>query len=204
MLPMNKIVLAGVFLVLGFSPARKPEWFSGRIIYRNEFQSLAGEMLDSSLGTESWIYFQANNYKVYAQNRQLRELYLGKTCAHQLVKEGKASPIADTATSQTALVIKELPARVTILGYPCRAVQVVSGSVASTIYFSDKLRVDPAGFRKCPADNWSRILQATKGALPLRTISVESKRAFTATQEATSVQPLLLGATDFNVNSPAE
>ena len=71
------------------------------------------------------------------------------------------------------------------------------------IYYSAALRVNAADFSRCPAPGFYALLQATAGALPLRTISVDVQHDVTATTEAISVQALKLAASEFTTTAPA-
>ena len=198
---MTKLLLVGTLLCCAFTTAKNSPWFSGRIVYRNEFQNVAGEPVAGRPGAETCYYFQGDNYKAYAPDHSMSELYTGKT--HTLLKfeNGQASEAA--AESGPELVLTRLPATAVILGYPCQALQLVQGGLRCVVYYSPALRVNPQGFRSYPAGFWYAVLKATDGALPLRTIAVNAEQDFTGTSEATAVQAMDLTAADFAPGAPA-
>ncbi len=200
---MTKLLLISIFW-LGFtSPAKKAAWFSGLIVYHNEFRNAAGDVVNSKAGAENLFYIQGSNYKLCDSDKKLREVYLGKTHTHQIMQDGRLTVTTDTTTHQPPVTATYLPTTATILGHPCRAVQLVHGAVASIIYYSPEVRVNPKGFSKAPFGYWYALLKATDGALPLRTISVYSAHGYTATSEATAVQALPLTDQDFTTAAPA-
>jgi len=199
-----KILALRALTLLAFTTVKKSPWFSGRIIYHNEFQNAAGETLTSNLGPESWCYYQGNSYKIYTGDKKMRELYVGKTRTLLAFIDGKTTPYADTARHHEELLIRQLPTTATILGYRCHAVRLTRGSRSSIVFFAAELRVNPRGFSNYPAGYWHALLTATKGALPLRNITIDSEKGYTMTLEATSVQPMLLDDRDFMAAAPAE
>jgi len=203
---MAKLLLL-VVLVLGLSSlVKKTSWFNGLIVYHNEFRNAAGDIVTSSAGAEDLFYIQGNNYKLCASDKKVREVYLGKTHTLRTFQGGKVTTTTapDTATHQPRVAVTRLPTTAVILGHPCQAVQLVRAGVSSIVYFSPELRVNASGFRQCPFGYWPALLQATDGALPLRTISVYSARGYTATSEATAVQALALSARDFTSAAAAQ
>ena len=80
---------------------------------------------------------------------------------------------------------------------------MVQGSVSTIVYYSAALRVNAADYRRCPAPGWFALLQATNGALPLRTVSIDAQHDVTATTEAISVQAMTLPAKEFTATAPA-
>lgn len=183
--------------------ARRGPWFSGLIVYHNEFRNAAGDVVGSSAGAQDLFYIQGNNYKLCDSDKKAREVYIGKTHMHQIMQDGQITVTTDTATHQLRVSATYLPTTAIILGHLCRAVQLVHGAVASIVYYSPEVRVNPKGFSKSPFGYWYALLKATDGALPLRTISVYSTRGYTATSEATAVQALSLTDQDFTIAASA-
>jgi len=183
--------------------ARRGPWFSGLIVYHNEFRNAAGDVVGGSAGAQDLFYIQGNNYKLCDSTKKAREVYIGKTHTHQMMQNGRVTVTTDTATHQPRMSATYLPTTAVILGHSCRAVQLVHGAVASLVYYSPEVRVNPKGFSKSPFGYWYALLKATDGALPLRTISVYSARGYTATSEATAVRAMLLTDQDFTIAAPA-
>ena len=198
---MTKLFLAGSLLCCAFTKASNTPWFTGRIVYRNEFQNVAGEAVPGKPGAETCCYFQDDNYKAYAPDHRMSELYTGKTHTLLTFENGRAREGAAEPWPKT--VLTRLPATAVILGYPCQSLQLVQGGLRCVIYYSPTLRVNPQGFRGYPAGFWSALLKATDGALPLRTIAINAEQDFAATSEATAVQAMALTAADFSPGAPA-
>ncbi|WP_223650134.1 hypothetical protein [Hymenobacter psoromatis] len=200
---MLKTLLAGILLLCSFTPAKDGPWFSGLIVYHNEFRDAAGEVVESRAGAQDLFYIQGSNYKLCNGKKETRELYVGKTRTLQMLQNGRVVTAPDTARHQIQLVATHLPTTAVILGRPCQAVQLMHGGTTSIIYYSLEVRVKSQGFRTSPFGYWYALLRATNGALPLRTISVYSKKGYTATSEATAIKPMALSATDFTIAAPA-
>lgn len=185
------------------APVGSSPWFSGRIIYQNEYQNAAGERLFYAAKPENWFYIQGNNFKMYDRNRKLQELYIGQANQLYRAQEGAVVLVPDTARHLAKSTIKRLATTATILGYPCHTLQLVADGVATLVFYSAALRVNPAGFSRCATPGWYELLQATDGAIPLRTISVNAERGYTATSEATAVQAMVLPSSEFTTTAPA-
>lgn len=199
----GRYLLLGALLLLAGRPAGRSPWFSGRIVYENEYQDLAGEMLYYAVKPKNWFYIQDNNFKMYDRNQKLTELYIGATNELYRFEKEKAELVADTARPPATAWLKCLPTTATILGYPCQMLQLVRGGVSTLVFYSAELRVNTTDFSRCPVPGWYALLQATDGALPLRTISVDAQHGYTATSEAIAVQAMQLPAGDFTTTAPA-
>lgn len=184
-------------------PAKNGPWFSGCVVYENEYKTLAGEPLYFAAKTKNWFYVQGNNLKMYDRNKRLIELYLGRKNKFYTFAKGKAVLLADTARHSDRATFEHLPTTTTILGYPCQTLHLVEGSVSMLIYYSAAVRVNVASFSRCPAPGWAALLQATGGALPLRTVSIDVQHDVTSTTEAISVQAMTLAASEFTATAPA-
>lgn len=177
--------------------------FSGCIVYENEYQTLAGETLYYAVKPKNWFYIQGNNFKMYDRNKQLEELYIGEKNELYWFRKGKATLVADTSRRPTSPPPTCLPATATILGYPCQVLRLVAGSTSTLVFYSAEVRINAADFSQCPLPGWYALLQATDGALPLRTITVDAKHDYTVTREALSVQAMTLAANEFTTTAPA-
>ena len=200
---MTKLPSLCVLLLLAGVPAAPGAEFSGCIVYESEYQTLAGEMLYFAVKPKSWFYIHGNRYKLYDRNKQLAELYLGDTNALYTFAKGQARQVADTARRPAPASLTCLPTTATILGYRCHLLQLVEGQVSTLVFYAPELRVNVADFSRSPAYGWYQLLQATDGALPLRTITVDTQHDVSATREAISVEPMALLATEFTTTAPA-
>lgn len=200
---MRKALLPCALLLLAWRPASEAAWFSGSIEYENEYQTLAGDPLYYAVKPKNWFYVQDNNYKLYDRNKQLSELYLGDKNELYTFSKGNATLVAATTQPPAPAALTCLPTTATILGYPCQMLRLVRGNVSTLIFYSSALRLNVAAFSKCPSWGWRQLLQATDGALPLRTITVDAEHDLTATVEAIAVQPRVVAATEFTTTAPA-
>lgn len=200
---MGKAWLGFVWLVaMAARPPGPAAPFSGRIVYECAFQTLAGDPLFFAVKPKSWFYVQGNNLKVYDRNQHLQELYLGATNEYHRFEQNRSRPALAAAGRAGAATVTCLPTTATILGYDCHALQLMQDGVVTLVFYAPALRVNAADFSRCPSPGWYALLQATDGALPLRTIIVDTQRDVTTTIEAIEVQPRALGAEEFALNAP--
>lgn len=195
--------VCGWLLAAVARPAGPPAPFSGCIVYEREFQTVAGDQLYFAVKPKSWFYVQGNNLKVYDRNKQLQELYLGTKNEYYRFEKGQSKPAIEATRLSGAAKVKCLPTTATILGYTCQMLQLVQDGTSTLVFYSPELHVNAADFSRCPSPGWYALLQATDGALPLRTITVNTRRDVTATTEAIEVQPMALGAEEFTLTAPA-
>lgn len=204
---MRKILLACTLCLTAFTPAKDGPWFSGRIVYRNQFKTLAGEDISAKLapvlGAENLYYISDNNYKAYTEKKQLLELYTGENNKLQSFMNGQAAPVADAATGTPGAVVTPLTETATIAGYPCQSLKVENDGVTTVYYYSPKVRVNPERYAKHLMGDWYPYLKASNGALPLRFVVTNTKQGFVWTSEASSVQTMPLTAADFTTTAPA-
>ena len=190
-------------LTAAVRPTSLPAQFSGSIVYENEYQTLAGETLYFAVKPKSWFYVQGNNLKVYDRHKELQELYLGATNAYYRIKKGKVVPAAKATPPASVATFRCLPTTATILGHSCQMLQLVQDGTSTLIFYSPELRVNAADFSRCPSPGWAKLLQATDGGLPLRTITVDTRRDIVATSEAIEIQARSLAADEFSLTAPA-
>ncbi len=188
--------------LLAARPSGPPAPFSGRIVYERAFQTLAGDPLFFAVKPKSWFYVQGNNLKVYDRNQHLQELYLGATNEYHRFEQSQSRPAIAAAWRAGAATVTCLPTTATILGYDCHALQLVQDGAVTLVFYAPALRVNAADFSRCPSPGWFALLQATDGALPLRTICVDTRRDVTTTTEAIEVQPRALRVEEFALNAP--
>ena len=198
---MTKLPFCALLLLAG-TPAGPGAEFSGCIVYENEYQTLAGETLYYAVKPKNWFYIQGNNFKLYDRNKQLEELYVGAANALYTFAKGQPRLVADTARRLAPAVLTCLPTTASILGYRCHLLRLTVGQVSTLIFYAPELRVDVAAFSRCRALGWYDLLQATDGALPLRTITVDTQHDVTATREAILVTSMTLPATEFTTTAP--
>ena len=199
---MVKALSVCVWLLAAARPVGPPAPFSGCIVYEHAYQTLAGDPLFFAVKPKSWFFVQGSNLKLYDRNKQLQELYLGATNEYHRLEKGRPALAPAAARLPGAATVKCLPATATILGYTCQTLQLVQKGISTLVFYAPALRVNAADFSRCPSPGFYTLLQATDGALPLRTISVDTRRDVTTTTEAIEVQPRALGAEEFALNAP--
>lgn len=199
---MTKLPLCALLLLAG-TPAGPGAEFSGCIVYENEYQTLAGETLYYAVKPKNWFYIQGNNFKLYDRNKQLEELYIGGANALYTFAKGQPRLVADTARRPRPAALTCLPTMATILGYRCHLLRLTEGGISTLVFYAPELRVQAAAFSHCPVPGWYELLQATDGALPLRTITIDTQHDVSATRESIAVTPLALAATEFTTTAPA-
>lgn len=200
---LRNLLLISILISISCIPVQQSPYFTGCIEYENEYQNTAGETMFYAVKPKSWFYVQGNNFKLYDRKKELQELYVGVTNSLYHFEKGKAVLVPDTTRRTGHATIKCLTTTATILGYPCQMLQQVRGGLATLVFYSDAVRVRPADFSQCRPSGWYELLQATDGALPLRTISVNAEHGVTATSEAVAVRPMVLAAGDFTTTAPA-
>jgi len=200
---MKALSVCGWLLAATALPASLPAPFGGCIVYEHEYQTLAGDPLYFAVKPKSWFYVQGNNLKVYDRNKKLQELYLGATSEYHYFEKGPTGPRAAVRRPVGAATVTCLPTTATILGYPCQLLQLVQDGCSTLVFYSPALRVNAADFSRCPSPGLYTLLQATDGALPLRTITVNTRYDVTIRSEAIEVQPLTLAADEFAVGALA-
>ena len=200
---MNKLPPLCALLLLAGTPAGPGAEFGGCIVYETEYQTTAGAPLFYAVKPKSWLYIQGNSFKAYDRKKQLEELYLGDKNELYRFEKGQAVLVPDTARAPARSALTCLATTATVLGYRCQLLQLVQGGVSTLVFYSPLLRVEAESYRHCPAAGWYELLQATDGALPLRTISVDARHDVTVTREAIEVRALPLAAADFTPTAPA-
>ncbi|AII54179.1 hypothetical protein [Hymenobacter sp. APR13] len=203
---MKKLLLAGAFLLCILTMAAIGPWFSGKIVYRNSFATLAGQDITDKLGPvlgyENLYYISGNNYKSYTDKKQLLQLYKGDTNLSTFFLNGKGT-ITNADKGGSDVVVKHLKETAVIAGYECQTLQVDSDGNSIVYYFSPKLRVDPEHYAKHQMGNWYTYLKASNGALPLKFVFAGRTEGYTMTCEATSVEAMSLAAGEFEESAPA-
>lgn len=198
MLRLLTLLPACILSVLSGLPVRQPSpVFGGCIVYENEFQTLAGEPLFYAVKPKNWLYIQGNKFAFYDRHKKLQQLYRGDKNRFYRFEKGQAVLVADTARPAAQAVPTYLSPTTTILGYPCHILQLAQNGVSTLVFYSPQLRVNAADFAHCPVPGWFALLQATGGALPLRTLAVDVEHDVTSCSEAISVRAMPLTAADF-------
>jgi hypothetical protein len=183
------------------------KFFSGRIIYKNSFTNLQGDDISDKLvpflGAEQHYYISGPNYKAYNEKKQLIQLYTGVNNAYFYFKDGQVAEKFDAAKpSSTDTKVTPLTQTATVLGHPCKAVEIVAGGVTTVYYYAVDLKVKPEDYTKHTFGDWYTYLKATQGGLTLKYVSTNPKVGYVINSEATSVKAMSLAATEFSETAP--
>jgi len=198
------LLLLLILTLAGFRSDKKE--FSGLIVYKNSFTTLQGqdisEKLAPYLGAEHHYYISGNNYKTYNEKKQLIQLYTGATNEYAYFKDGQLAQKMDAAQpSSTDVKVTLLPQGTTILGYPCKALQLVADGVTTMYYYTPALKVNPEAYAQHQFGDWYTYMKATQGAIMLKYVVTNPKVGYVMTSEATAIRPLPMTTADFTVTA---
>ncbi|GGF10562.1 hypothetical protein [Hymenobacter cavernae] len=198
------LIIALAVTLSAFTSGEK--FFSGRIIYKNSFTNLQGDDISDKLapffGAEQHYYISGPNYKAYNEKQQLLQLYTGANNEYIYFKDGQVAQKFDAAKpSSTDTKVTPLAQTATVLGHPCKAVEIVAGGVTTVYFYATDLKVRPKDYAKHAFGDWYTYLKATQGGLTLKYMSTNPKVGYVMTSEAASVQAMPLTSTEFSVTA---
>jgi hypothetical protein len=177
--------------------------FQGRILYLNKFLLPNGQDITESaskiMGAQQDYYINANNYKSILNGQQANmQLYNSRDNKYYSIDGNKSAQIFDAST-ETAKIekIEKLDGPFDILGRKCRGLIMTAGSVKTTYYYDESLKVNIQPFSKHKFGNWIDYLEASSGALPLAFI-IESPQ-YTWKSEAIKVEEMKLDDSFFSL-----
>ncbi|MFT3703872.1 MAG: hypothetical protein QM802_16020 [Agriterribacter sp.] len=203
---MKKISTLILLLSLYYTAAYTQN-FSGKIVYSNTFKDLqgkdAGARMEAFFGKEAHYFINDSNYKAYDQDQRLLYLYNASTNTYYSSMPGKTelNKIDAGKKSDEKYQLAKMPETATICGYECISIQEKTASATTLYFFSPNIKVNKTAFQQHAYGNWNGYLEASGGALPLKIIYTDTKNGFVWTATATTVQPMRLAATDFDVTS---
>jgi hypothetical protein len=183
--------------------------FSGRIKYCHSFVLLNDskpapsffQNIQEAFGPMQTTYITDGRYKVCGEQGQLKQLYDNATNRYQLFESGRPVKSLDAATA-TAVQLIHLPDTTTVLGYPCKALQLIENGVRTVYFYTPKLAVRASSFKQHALMGWAQYMQATNGGLTLKYIISDPRANFTMTSEATEITPMQLSSADFTPGAP--
>jgi hypothetical protein len=207
MLKISKLQIGLAVLIL-FSFTVLPREFSGRIVYRHSFVSLQGDdiaaKLASYMGSGMSTYITSGNYIIYNDKKQIAQLYTRVTNQYQVFNDGKLVSTRDAAIPMwNDVIVTPLTETITVLGYRCKAIQMVTNGVRTVYYYAPDLKVNPESYSKHALGDWYTYMKATDGSLTLKYVITSPKDGYVATSEAISVEAMPLSAADFLSTSAA-
>ncbi len=194
-----------LLLALAAQPNVGPaKLFSGRIVLTQRFEdpkthaalsTFNGHKLDALQRYE----IAGNNYRSFNEAGLLVQLYRGDENVYYSVSAGKPQPRDAGKPTYSVRVIRRSSETQTVLGRKCRRIDVETDDGAVTTYYFDPdgPRVDVKAFRRHAFGGWNRYLEATDGALSLRTIVHHPE--FTFTLDAVSIEEVAFRPADFEL-----
>ncbi|HYH16041.1 MAG TPA: hypothetical protein VD794_12505 [Flavisolibacter sp.] len=165
-----------VVLLLSMNNIILGQNFEGEVIYNNLFKSKINNLTDSQLGvmigSKQEYLIKGGNYKSFMNGQTISmQLYDYKT--NRLYNR---TPKSDTlywfdASINTDKVINyEIKKNAAyVLGNLCDAIVMKTKTGTTTIYYSEKYKVDSSSYTNHHYSNWSFFVLKT-GSLPLKTI----------------------------------
>jgi hypothetical protein len=186
-------------LIMAFTTDNSP--FTGQIKYRFSFTDLDGKPLSDSLipswGMEKTFYINNKSYKAYNEMGNWVQLYNSDKNVYYSFYPDKSASKSDASVKSAGVSVQPLSITDTVIGYPCKAVQVSSPADTTVYFYSDAIKTDTASFMKHNLNNWNVFLRASGGALPLKTVSKNAKKGYIWTSVATNVTKSDLSDQDF-------
>lgn len=199
---MKKLVFA-IPLCLCMLGAFAQSSFQGRILYQNKFLLPNGQDITESaskiMGAQQDYYINANNYKSTSNGQQVTmQLYNSHDNKYYSIDGDKTAKSFDAGT-ETGKVekIEKLDGPFDILGRKCKGLIMTTGSVKTTYYYDESLKVDTKPFSKHKFGNWSDYLEASSGALPLAFV-IENPQ-YTWKSEAIKIEEMKLEDSFFSL-----
>ncbi len=199
------------FLVLAFAFALTaavpdPGLFTGEILYKYSFEDLEGKDITAIKGAELGLaqryLVSDSSYKSYNENGDIIQLYQARTNMYYGFWKDKTSLQIDALNrSSQQYTVTHLNKNEKILGYDCRAIEVVTDNTSTVYYYSPEFRINSKGFEKHNFGDFNAYLKATDGALALKYIITYPKEGFRWTIIAEKIVKKKLNTEDFQYPS---
>ena len=199
---MKKIAIIlsiSIFFILNSNA----QFFEGKIIYKNNFQSKVtnypSENLNRLMGTKQTYMIKGRNYKSVFNGIFLKsQIYRGEeNRSYSLTAKSDTLYYEDYSKNLDKALSYEIKKNQdTILGTPCDVLIVQAEKSKEYFYYNSKCGINPELFKQHNYGNWYYIISKTK-ALPLKTV-IETKQ-FIMTSVATEIIPMKLEDTVFEI-----
>ena len=186
-------VLVGVVLaVLGC----RGQSFEGEIIYSNSYTSkspgLTDDRLRVLLGGKQEYYIKGARYRSVT-NGGIVQLQVYDPASNRVYNQRPGNDTLywiDAAASPDVVISWTIRRNAeTVLGVPCDELSIKTNNGSVSYYYSERYRLDSAGFRRHRFGNWD-FLSSKCGALPLK--SVVENGQFRMESVATAIKPMVL------------
>ncbi len=199
---MNKIT---IFVLLFFTAVKGYcQNFEGEIIYKNyitsKIESYTDEQLGQLVGTKQEYFIKNGCYKSFlngvsitmqSYDYKTNKIY-SRTPKSDTLYWFEASVNSDAVTSFEIKKNAEI-----ILGHQCDVIIMKTKSGTTTIFYSNKYKVDSKLYIKHNYSNWNFYVNHTK-SLPLKTI-IETD-GFRLESTAVEIKPMNLSDDYFNID----
>ena len=200
-----KIISLSFSIILLLSTKTYGQNFEGEIIYKNTYTSkipnLTNEQLGLYIGNTQEYFIKGGNYKSL-NNGQALSLQLYDFADNRIYNKMRKSDtlywINTLRNEDTVLSFNFEKKAGVVLGYSCDALVLKTKTGSTTMYYSDRFKVDSDKFRKHYFGNWAFYTQKTN-ALPLKII-VENAQ-FKMESTAVEIKPMNLDQTIFKIDS---
>ena len=198
---MKGLIIAalGVLLLCSATPQ---SYFEGRIDYKKKYTDFNGRDISAKVAAyfdkEEVFYADEANYKVLNEKQQFVKLYNGNTHAYYFFNRDKTAYKIDikNRTSQHVMV-QPLREKAMVAGFECQAVKVESDLQTMIVFFNPDIKVNTSVYGEYYLNELNEVFKATKGALPLKTITIDRRAKFITTTEAVRVNFQDLAAREF-------
>jgi hypothetical protein len=176
--------------------------FEGYILYSYQFLDSEGNDITKTMGPERGLeqnyYINSRNYKGIDEKGRLSQLYNSKTNTY-FYQQGKSIKSFPGSTEYPKeFKYESQNDTLTIAGFHCKSIVVITESGKTTYYFSDSISVDSKNFMNQRFGNWSNYLKASKGALPLKFIVKQENYTLIAT--AIIIEQKKLDDSEFDID----
>lgn len=178
-------------------------FFSGTINYEINYTDLKGNNINKKVAAffdlKHTMYVDAYNYKIINQSNHHVKLFQGKHNAYFFFnRDLTAYKIDQTSKTTQQLRVYEVEDVDTILGYPCKAIKVESDFRGYLYFYNPDIKIDISPYTNYNMEEWNAYLKASKGALPLRVVTIDIRSKFVKDKIAVEVNKTNLSLSEFD------
>ena len=179
--------------------------FEGEMILKYSFTSktpaLTSERLEALIGNKQEYFIKDGDYKSLLNGGMITMQLYDKQSNRIYNKRPNSDTLywldaSVNADNVTGYEIKKNAA--TVLGYPCDALILTTKTGTTTLYYSNKFKLDSSDYKKHQYGNWA-FFTAKSGALPLKTI-IENAQ-FKIEMVVTEIKPMKLEDSFFKIGA---
>ena len=180
---MKKILLLILVACSTLSFQRQANYFTGKIIYKNQFKDAQGKDITDAmakvLGKEQHYFISENDYKVFDEENNIIEFHQADSNNFSQIAKEKIELRSNYLSKvSTIFNIIKLKTKETIVGYKCNSIQVITDDATTTYFYCSALKVNKNIYANNNSGTWIRVLKATDGAVPLKIKMINHKLGF--------------------------